>query len=225
MTRVLVALAGAAVGAAAGPWLSLLADRLPEHQTLHKPWWPTPGMSRITVAAAALLAAIGGKTGADWSVFGFWVFGACLLVVTVTDLRHFIIPNRVIYPTLAASIVLLGGAALLSHDLHALKRAAIGGALAWFALLVMHLISPRGMAFGDVRLASVIGAYTGWLSYGHTLLALFLAFIAAAVIGGALILTRRRTAKEPVPFGPFLALGATAAVLFGTTIIHWYRGT
>ena len=80
------------------------------------------------------------------------------------------------------------------------------------------------MAFGDVRLAAVIGMYTGWITYSHVVLALFLGFIAAAAVGGVLILSRRRGAKDPVPFGPFLAVGAMTSVLVGNAILHWYRG-
>ncbi len=224
MTAVVAAIC-AATGAAVGPWLALLADRVPERKAFRGEGWRSPGMWPVTVVAALLLSAVGARLGADWAVPAFLVFAASLLVVTVTDLRLFLIPNRIIYPTLLAAAVLLTAAAALSHEWEALQRAAIGGCSAWAALLVIHLINPRGMAFGDVRLAAVIGVYTGWLGYDHVILALFLGFVAAAVVGLALIVTRRRGAKDPVPFGPFLAAGAMAAVLVGNSILDWYRGT
>ena len=223
--RAVAAVVAALVGAAAGPWLALLADRVPERKPLRGAGLRSPGMIAISVASAAVSAALGIRLGATWVLPAFLVFGACLVVVTVTDLRLFLIPNRIIYPTLLASVVLLGSGAALAHDGRALKHAAIGGLAAWLALLVIHLINPRGMAFGDVRLAAVIGAYTGWFGYDHVFLGLFLGFIAAAVIGGVLIVSKRRGAKDPVPFGPFLAVGALAAVLFGHSILHWYRGS
>jgi leader peptidase (prepilin peptidase) / N-methyltransferase len=214
----------AIVGVGAGPWLALLAERMPGRQPLLGAGWRSKDAAAITAVTAALFAAVGGRLGANWAVPGFLVFAACLVVITVTDLREFIIPNRIIYPTLAAAAVLLTLAAAISHDWDALRRAAIGGLGAWVALLIIHLINPKGMAFGDVRLAAVIGIYTGWLGLGHVVLGLFLGFLAGALIGGALIVTRRRGAKDPVPFGPFLALGAMTAVFFGNAIIHWYRG-
>ncbi|HZN15577.1 MAG TPA: A24 family peptidase [Acidimicrobiales bacterium] len=214
----------AVVGAAAGPYLALVADRIPERKPLRGDGLRTRDTVAVTIAAAVLFGAVGLRFGAVWAVPAFLVFTACLVVVTVTDLRLFLIPNRVVYPTLAATVVLLGGAAAIGHDAHALRRGAIGGLVAWAALLVLHLINPRGMAFGDVRLAAVIGAYTGWLGADHVVLALVLGFVAAALVGLALIATRRRSAKDPVPFGPFLAVGAMAAVLFGHAIIRWYSG-
>jgi leader peptidase (prepilin peptidase)/N-methyltransferase len=215
----------AIVGVAAGPWLALLADRVPERKPLSQPWLESPDRNAITVATAVLFGAVGERVGTNWALPAFLVFTACLVVVTVTDLRLFLIPNRIIYPTLLATVILLSAAAVLYSDYGSLKRAAIGGFGAWFLMLVIHLINPRGMAFGDVRLAAVIGAYEGWIGYGHVALALFLAFIAAAVIGGFLIVARKRGAKDAVPFGPFLAFGAMTAVLFGTTLLDWYAGT
>jgi leader peptidase (prepilin peptidase)/N-methyltransferase len=182
-------------------------------------------MVPITLATGIVFAALGVRLGAEWALPAFLAFAACLVVVTVTDLRLFLIPNRIIYPTLLAGAVLLTAAAAIGHDGEALRRAVLGGLAAWAALLVIHLINPRGMAFGDVRLAAVIGAFTGWIGYDHVFLGLFAGFVAAAVVGVFFIATRRRTAKDPVPFGPFLALGAMVAVLFGHSLLHWYRGT
>jgi leader peptidase (prepilin peptidase)/N-methyltransferase len=223
--RALVAALCAIGGVAVGPGLALLADRVPERKPLRGSEWRSPGMEVITAATAVLFGAVGARFGADWALPAYLVFTACLLVVTVTDLRLFLIPNRIIYPTLLASAVLLSLAAIAGHDAVAWRRAAIGGAAAWFALLVVHLINPRGMAFGDVRLAAVIGVYTGWLGYGQVFLGMFIGFLAGAVVGGALILTRRRGAKDPVPFGPFLAFGAMTAVLVGRPLLDWYTGT
>jgi leader peptidase (prepilin peptidase)/N-methyltransferase len=219
-----VALICAAAGAVAGPFLAVLADRVPERRPLRGGGLRTRDTVPVTLASAGLFAAVGGRFGADWALPAFLVFLAALVVITVTDLRLFLIPNRIIYPTLLTSAAWLTVAAMVTHDSDAWKRAAIGGVAAWLALLVIHFINPRGMAFGDVRLAAVIGVHTGWLGAGHVVLALFLGFVLAAVVGVALIATRRKTAKDPVPFGPFLAAGATAAVLFGTTLIDWYRG-
>lgn len=223
MTAIIGALC-ALVGVAAGPALALLADRVPERKPLSGGGWRSPDVGWITLAAVVLFGAVGLRFGDDWAVPAYLVFTACLVVITVTDLRLFLIPNRIIYPTVLASIVLLTAAAALGDDWYAWRRAAIGGVLAWLALLIVHLINPRGMAFGDVRLAGVIGVYTGWISAGHVFLGLFTGFLAGAVVGGTLILTKRRGAKDPVPFGPFLAFGAMFAVLLGQPFLDWYTG-
>ena len=84
------------------------------------------------------------------------------------------------------------------------------------------MASPKGMGFGDVRIAGLIGMLLGWLSIGHVLLGLFLGFLTAAVVGVGLVAVGLRTRKDNVPFGPFLALGAVLSVLFGSPILSWY---
>lgn len=184
----------------------------------------SPRYPAVEVATAVLFGAGASRFGADWALPAFLVFFAVLLAVAVIDLDLFIIPNRIVYPALFAAGPLLALPAVAGGDIDRLGRAAIGGALAWIGLLVIHLISPRGMGFGDVRLAAVIGVYTGWLSLLHVLLAVFLGFATASVVGIALLASRRKGRKDPVPFGPFLAVGAVAAVLFGHPILDWWLG-
>jgi len=153
----------------------------------------------------------------------YLVLAASLLVVSIIDLEHYVIPNRVVYPTIALALPLLAGAAALEHGWDRLTHALIGGAVAWTLLLLVHLISPRGMGFGDVRLSFILGLYLGWLGAGHVALGLFLGFLLGSVAGIALVIVRRRSRKEAIPFGPFLAAGAMAAVLVGDPLLRWYN--
>src|SRR5205085_1677025 len=73
-----------------------------------------------------------------------------------------------------------------------LGRALVASVGAWGALLVLHLVSPAGMGFGDVRLALLIGLDLGWLGTSEVVLGIFAGFLFAAVIGLLLIATRRR---------------------------------
>jgi leader peptidase (prepilin peptidase)/N-methyltransferase len=79
------------------------------------------------------------------------------------------------------------------------------------------------MGFGDVRLSFILGLYLGWLGAGHVALGLFLGFFLGSVAGIALVIVRRRSRKEAIPFGPFLAAGAMVAVLVGTPLLRWYN--
>ena len=81
------------------------------------------------------------------------------------------------------------------------------------------------MGFGDVKLAFVLGLFLGYLGWGELVLGLFLGFLYGAVIGVGLIVTKLRTRRDHVPFGPFLAAGTLLAVWWGTPILHWYTRT
>jgi leader peptidase (prepilin peptidase) / N-methyltransferase len=176
----------------------------------------------VEVATAALFVAAALRFGADPVLPAFLVVFAALLAISAVDLERFIVPNRILYPALFMAAPLLVVAAALDGDWSSLWGAALGGALAWVLLFAIHMASPKGMGFGDVRLAGLIGMLLGWLSIGHVLLGLFLAFLTAALIGVGLMVAGVRGRKDRVPFGPFLALGAITAVFVGSPILSWY---
>lgn len=179
----------------------------------------------VEVGAAGLFAGAVVRFGADAALPAYLVFFASLLAVSVIDLEHHIIPNRIVYPTIVVCLPLLAIAALAQGDTSRLGRALVGAAGAWALLLLVHLISPAGMGFGDVRLSFVLGLFLGWLSLGHVAVGLFLGFVLGAVVGLGLVVLAGRGRKDAVPFGPFLAAGAVLAVLVGRPLIDWWLGT
>src|SRR5262245_5318634 len=121
-------------------------------------------------------------------------------------------------------IVLLAIASLGDDDFGAWTRGMIAGVVAFLVFFLLHMISPRSMGFGDVKLAFVLGLSLGWLGWGEVLLGLFLGFVYGAFVGIALIVTRVRKRNEALPFGPFLPACTLTSVLVGDAIITWYRG-
>jgi leader peptidase (prepilin peptidase)/N-methyltransferase len=180
----------------------------------------------VELGTATLFVAGALRFGADWALPAYLVFFASLLAISVIDLEHYIIPNRIVYPTIFLSVPLLAVAALAQDDWTDFGHALLGGTSAFLLLLLVHLASPRGMGFGDVRLSFILGLFLGWLDpwVGHVFLGLFLGFLLGSVTGLVLIAIRRRGRKDHIPFGPFLAAGAMLTVLFGNPIIDWYLG-
>ncbi|MGH3849320.1 MAG: prepilin peptidase, partial [Pseudonocardiaceae bacterium] len=174
------------------------------------------GVSGLMFAATAV------HFGAAWVLPAYLVFFTSLLAISVIDLDYQIIPNRIIYPTIFVSVPLLAAAAALDGSWGHLRGALIGAVLAWGALFAVHLISPGGMGFGDVRLSFVLGLFLGWTGLTNVLIGLFLGFLLGAFIGLALIALHLRTRNDHIPFGPFLAAGAALAVFFGGSIGHWW---
>ncbi|MGH9225093.1 MAG: prepilin peptidase [Acidimicrobiales bacterium] len=178
----------------------------------------------VPVATAILFGAGAVRFGADWALPAYFVFFAALVAVTVIDLQLQIIPNRIVYPTIFAAVPLLAVAAAADGKWGALGRALVGASLAWLALFLIHLVSPGGMGFGDVRLSFVLGLFLGWLSYSHVFVGMFLGFTLGAVVGGGLVVFRIRARSDHVPFGPFLAAGAILGVLFGDPLVRSWLG-
>jgi leader peptidase (prepilin peptidase)/N-methyltransferase len=219
--------AGLAVGAAA----TIAIERVPAKEPLLAGPYPelraalrTSTGRTVIVLTAALFAGTAARFGAEAELPAYLLLAAGLVVLSVIDLRHFLLPNRIVFPLAAASAVLLTVAAVIDGDFDALLRAGIGAFAALGAFIVLHLISPRAMGFGDVKLAFVLGLDLGWLGTGEVVLGLFLGFIYGAVVGLVLIVTRLRSRRDHIPFGPFMAAGALTAVLAGEAILDWYRG-
>ncbi len=161
----------------------------------------------------------------SWALPAYLVLATALVALSVIDLELYILPNRIVYPLALAMIVLLTLAAVGDDDFDAIVRGLLAGVVAFTIFFLLHMISPRSMGFGDVKLAFVLGLSLGWLGWGEVLLGLFLGFLYGAVIGLVLIATHVRAKSQALPFGPFLAAGALTAILVGDSIINWYRGS
>jgi len=178
----------------------------------------------VELLTALLFAAVGARFHDSWALPAFLLLAAALIAISAIDLEHFIIPNRIVYPVGIASVILLAGAAALEHSWSPFGRALLGALGAFLFFFVLHIVSPRGMGFGDVRLSAVLGLFLGWLGGMYVFGGLFLGFFLGAVIGVALIAVGRRGRKQHIPFGPFLAAGTMIFVLCGSPIVDWWRG-
>lgn len=132
-----------------------------------------------------------------------------LVVIFVYDLKHYIIPDKVIYPAIA--IVGIFNFQIINF-LSAILAAS-------FFLVIVLASRGKGMGIGDIKLAFFMGLFLGWPSI---LVALFLAFLTGAIIGTGLIISKNKTLKSEVPFGPFLVVGTFIALFYGNQIINWY---
>ena len=223
-----VAVLCALLGVPGGLLANLLVERIPDRQRLRPfPPWRSLADSPLDVAViaatAALFAGAALRFDGEWVVPAYLVFFVCLVSVTVIDFQRQIIPNYIVYPTIFVSIPLLALAALAGGDWDSFGRALMGGTLAWLALLVIHLISPAGMGFGDVRLAFVLGMFLGWVDLAHVLTGLFLGVLLISAVGLVLAALRLRSLQEHIAFGPFLAAGSILAVFAGDPIMRWFN--
>jgi leader peptidase (prepilin peptidase)/N-methyltransferase len=125
-------------------------------------------------------------------------------VVTLTDLRWRLVPDRVLAVALALALPLC-----LLDDAAGLPARLLAGAGAGAFLLAAAVLRPDGMGLGDVKLAAVLGVYLGPAVLG----ALLVAFLAGSAAGLVLFARHGWAARSrTIPFAPFLALGAIAAI-------------
>lgn len=168
--------------------------------------------------AAALFAA---------SALAFDEFGAALLagffatlflVLTFTDLDRRLIPNRVVYPS-----ILLAAAISWGWPETSISQIFAGGlvaiAIAVGLLLLSLPFGTNAFGLGDVKMIILIGVVVGLPSL---IVGVFVGTVAAGVVAAFLLLTRLRSRRDYIPHGPFLALGAVVALLWGNDIWDWY---
>lgn len=173
-----------------------------------------PRYPLVELLTAALFIGVFLRWGLSaWTLAG-WALTVILVSSAFIDLDEGIIPDVITIPGvvlgLVVSFVTIG------------FFPALWGALAFGGVLfLVAVISKGGMGGGDVKLAAVIGAFTGLPGAVITLL---LSSFLGAVFGIALMLMGRAGRKTPVKFGPFLAVAAYTAYLFSNEIVAWYLG-
>jgi leader peptidase (prepilin peptidase)/N-methyltransferase len=141
-------------------------------------------------------------------------FLTALIAVTAIDLAHQIIPDAITLPGIVAGLVVnlaTGRVAWLDSGL----GIAVGGGL----FLVIIVVSGGGMGGGDMKLGAMFGAFLGWKV---TLVALFVAVVLGGGVALVLMLAGRMRRKDPIPFGPFLAVGGAVGLLWGDRVVTWY---
>ncbi|OII63865.1 prepilin peptidase [Streptomyces sp. CC53] len=171
--------------------------------------WAAPA---VTAAGCAALAWATGPR----PELAVWLLSAPLLVLLATvDVRVHRLPDHLTLPLAAAVPVLLGGVALLPGHAGSWKTALLGGLVLGGAYLVLFLINPNGLGFGDVKLALPLGVALGWYGWDVLFVGAFAGFLLGAAYGLGLIALRRAGRKTAIPFGPFMIAGAATGLLLG----------
>lgn len=165
----------------------------------------------------------GGILAANCVLLAAWLFFAAVsIALAVIDMETHRLPNVIVLPAIVVSTVLLTVATILAGDWTLLRDAVIGGAALFAFYLIVALISPRGMGFGDVKLAGLVGLQLGWFGWQAVVMGGFAAFLIGGVVGIVLLLLGRATRKSGIPFGPYMLAGAWIGMVVGVDILTWY---
>ncbi len=177
--------------------------------------WQYPLVEFLTAVLYLLLFL---RYGLQLVTFVYMFFCSALIIITFIDLKENIIPDVLSLPFLLLGFLMSFFLKNLSPINSLLGILAGGGVLLLVAILGSFLFKKEAMGGGDIKLAAMVGAFLGWQL---TLLSLFLSFFTGAIIG-IVILIKNKGESDPIPFGPFIALGTIIALFFGNSIINWY---
>lgn len=183
----------------------------------------SPRYPLMELATGILFAGAAAKFGYSPQTALFAGFFWVLVVLTAIDLELKLLPNRIVYPAFIAGWGGLVLVALIDGEPGRLVDAVLGALVFGGFFFSLAFVYPAGMGGGDVKLAFVLGSFLGYLGgIGVTVVGMFLSFLLGGVIGGVAMLATGRGRKTQVPFGPFLAAGAVAAVFAGRVILDTY---
>ncbi len=174
----------------------------------------------VEAGTAILWGLLAWRFAGSWALPAYLVLAGGLVVLSLIDLDTFLLPNRIVYPLTIAVTLLFVVAGVLDGGVGDFRRALLCGLVVFAVFLLLHLISPRGMGFGDVKFSFVLGVALGWVSPATAFLGIFMGFLLGSVVGIGLIATKVKTRKDHVPFGPFMALGTVSALLIGPPILR-----
>lgn len=195
----------------------------------------------IELVSGVLFVLVFNFLGFDWKLkIGNWklielclmfYITSSLIVIFVYDLKHYLIPDVVLFPAIIITFLyrlfenlfigsFIGNWELKIGNFTPLISYFFAVIIASGFFLIIFLLSKgRAMGFGDVKLAILMGLLLG---FPNILVALFLAFFFGAIIGIILMVFNRKSFKSEIPFGPFLITGTFITLFFGEKIINWY---
>ncbi len=164
------------------------------------------------------------SSGDRFLLVGWLAVAVGLLALAVYDLRWRLLPNKLLYPTavLAIAVRLIYVLWFTTAPAHAFGAWALSVLVAsgifW---VIYHLSGGRLIGYGDVRLGIITGTVLATPA-----LSLFMIF-SASVLGtlAALpqLVTGRQSLRSKIAYGPFLIVATALSLLFGNSLIHWYR--
>lgn len=245
----MVAVAVVLIGLVIGSFLNVVIARVPERRSLVHPRSSCPGCGTViawydnipilsflalrgrcracampipwryplveAVTAALFLAAYEAFGPTPDAVVAA-VLLASLVVITAIDLQCQIIPDVISLPGILAGC-LANVATGRVPWVDSLLGIVVGGGL----FMIIILASGGGMGGGDMKLGAMLGAFLGWKV---VLVAVFAAVILGGLLALGLLASGKRGRKDPIPFGPFLALGGAAGLFYGERVVRWYLG-
>ncbi|MDN4473351.1 prepilin peptidase [Demequina zhanjiangensis] len=167
------------------------------------------------------IVAVGGLTVGTALALGLAYFG---VVLSAIDLETRRLPNPLTgaFAIYVGAVILVGAAA--TGDWGAALRALIGAAVLGLLYFLAFFLYPKGMGFGDVKLAPTLGALLAWFGWDVLAVGGFAAFVWGAAFGIVSMIASRRSHGVTIPFGPWMFAGAVTGLVVGGAVASWYLG-
>jgi leader peptidase (prepilin peptidase)/N-methyltransferase len=175
----------------------------------------------VEIVGAVLFALAYLRFGPSLQLAVGLVLVSTLIAITGIDLDHQIIPDVLSLPGVALGFIASFGPGAIGWRESALGVLVGGGVFVVIIMASSLVLGQPGMGVGDVKLGAMLGAFLGWQL---ALLSILLSVLIGGPLAAGLMATGRKGRKDPVPFGPFLALGGVVSLFWGDALLTWYFG-
>ncbi|MFA5995108.1 MAG: prepilin peptidase [Patescibacteria group bacterium] len=174
--------------------------------------WQYPVVESVTAIIFGILGAWFWAEPLKLTIYA--VYSALLIVLFVYDLKYYLLPDRFTLPGIMIAII--GGLLLGMNPINIMLGIITG---AGFFLMQFLISRGKWVGGGDVRFGALMGAMVGWPNITVTLL---LAYALGTVVAVPLLIWRRKTMQDRLPFGTFLSVATWLGLLYGTPLVYWY---
>ncbi len=173
----------------------------------------------VETLTCALSIVIAWQFGLSWTLIAALIFTWYLVVITFIDIDHLILPDSLSF-TLLWMGLLFSCFNLFTDTQDAILGAIIGYSSFWIIAKLFYLVSKKeGMGYGDFKLLAAVGAWLGWQLLPLVILT---SSILSVIIGSCVLIYKRKSRNTPIPFGPFIAIAAWIALIWGFDITQHY---
>jgi len=178
--------------------------------------WRYPLVELVSGIACAWLVA---KFGVQYSTLFLMVFTWTLIVLSLIDIDHQLLPDILTLPLLWAGL-LINSFSYFTTLHAAVFGAAFGYLSLWSVYWLFKILTKKeGMGFGDFKLLAALGAWMGWQSLPVIII---LSSIVGAVVGSIMLLSSKSDRNSKIPFGPYLAMAGWISFFWGESIRQAY---
>jgi leader peptidase (prepilin peptidase)/N-methyltransferase len=172
-----------------------------------------PAVEVLTALVSLTVVAVFGYT---WDAMFALLFSWLLIAMALIDFDTRLLPDNLTLPLLWLGLLFNSSGGFVD-----LQSAVIGAAAGYLILWSIYwgfklLTGKEGMGYGDFKLLAALGAWLGWQALPMVIL---ISSVVGILLGGTVLLIRK--SREPIPFGPFLAIAGWVALIWRDSVVSF----
>lgn len=171
----------------------------------------------IELITGVLFLALYIEYGLDFNFVKYAVLICFLIVIGMIDFDT----TDVYLKTTASGIIIGIIFIIITYFMHNNVLTFLYGGLLGGGIIAAIILLTHGMGWGDAEICLLCGLYFG---FKLSVVLMFFSFVFGGLIGILLIVLKKKSRKDYIPFGPFIAFAGIFTSIFGEKILSWYLG-